>query len=61
MKEHTSVSNGWLVERLGMGSGVYIGNHVGIAQAVRHPAGQQITKVKRGESDHFGMITLSHG
>lgn len=47
MKQHTSVSNGWLAEQLGMGSGVYVSKHVGLARAAGHPAEDLISKLKK--------------
>lgn len=38
MKDSSNVTNGWLAERLGMGSGAYVSKHVGLAKAGRHPA-----------------------
>lgn len=47
MKQHTSVSNGWLAEQLGMGSGVYVSKHVGLARGAGHPAQKLIPIFKK--------------
>ena len=47
MKQYTSVSNGWLAEQLGMGSGVYLSKHVGLARAAGHPAEDLIRKLEK--------------
>ena len=47
MKQHTSVSNGRLAEQLGMGSGVYVSKHVGLARAAGHPVEDLISKLKK--------------
>ena len=47
MKQHTSVSNGWLAEQLGMGSGVYLSKHVGLARGTGHPAEKLIRRLQK--------------
>ncbi len=37
MKSSSNVTNGWLADRLGMGTGVYISKHVGLYSAGNHP------------------------
>jgi len=32
MKDHSDASNGWLAEKLGMGSAIYLSKHVGLAR-----------------------------
>jgi hypothetical protein len=37
MKSSSNVTNGWLAERLGMGSGAYVSKHVGYSKVGYHP------------------------
>jgi REP element-mobilizing transposase RayT len=37
MKSCSNVTNGWLAERLDMGTGVYVSKHVGLFNAGKHP------------------------
>jgi putative transposase len=37
MKSSSNVTNGWLADRLGMGTGVYVSKHVGLYAAGNHP------------------------
>jgi len=47
MKESTSVSNGWLAETLGMGSGVYVSKHVGLARDPGHPVQELVQRLRK--------------
>ena len=44
MKSSSNVTNGWLADRLGMGTGVYLSKHVGLSKAGRHPEVEQWVK-----------------
>jgi putative transposase len=37
MKSSSNVTNGWLADRLGMGTGVYLSKHVGLYNSGNHP------------------------
>jgi len=47
MKDCTSASNGWLAEQLGMGSGIYVSKHVGLARDPSHPVRQLVEHLKK--------------
>ena len=50
MKRSSNVTNGWLADRLGMGTGVYVSKHLGLFKVGKHPEAEvwskRLNKVK---------------
>lgn len=49
LKATTDVSNGWLAERLEMGSGVYVSKHVGLLRRGTGRGGEWLAKLTEGK------------